>query len=115
MPGMYDVRQMPTGQFTGQERSSDIAGPHFHASPMFSDIGADYFDFERSHAGPVCYRDPRLASEGKRVHRIGNHDSANAQVIFCDRVPHAVTRIINGPIHDSGGAERLLDRIDPEM
>ncbi len=27
MPGMYDVRQMPTGQFTGQERSSDIAGP----------------------------------------------------------------------------------------
>lgn len=27
MPGMYDVRQMPTGQMTGQERSSDIAGP----------------------------------------------------------------------------------------
>jgi hypothetical protein len=27
MPGVYDVNQTPNGQFTGQERTSEMAGP----------------------------------------------------------------------------------------
>ena len=47
MPGMYDARQAATGQFTAQERSSEMAGPKPILPPL-----ADAQELDHS-AAPV--------------------------------------------------------------
>ena len=58
-------------------------------------------------------RDPRLARDAKRIHRVGNDRSANSEIVFCHGVRNAGPRIIDRPV--SGRAHGLLDRIDPQV
>jgi hypothetical protein len=76
MPGIYDANQTPTGQFTGQERSSQIAGPGPILPPEADARELDHSPAPATGAGSLgqsgIHPDQNVVTEGSLVdHPVG--------------------------------------------
>jgi hypothetical protein len=82
---------------------------------VFGLVRADDLDFLNVYLGSFGDINPRVARDGPRVDAIGNHHPAETKVVFGNSVSNSVPRVVERSNDDPGPANRLLDRIDPQM
>jgi hypothetical protein len=78
-------------------------------------VGADHFDFQDAHHGSRRDGAPRVAHDGQTVHCIGDHDRAEAQVLFGERIRDRVAATAHIARQPVRRAQRLLDGIDAKV
>src|ERR1700732_1435941 len=82
---------------------------------MFAGIRTLDLDFNSADLHAVGYFDPGVASQRKRIHRVGNHRSTDSEVVLGNRVANAVPCIVERLVNHPGRPDGLLDRIDTQM
>jgi hypothetical protein len=73
------------------------------------------FDLHRRDPGTLRHVHPGIASQLKRVDRISNYGSANAEIVFRDSVGYAVTNVVQGLVNACPATNRLLYGVDAQV
>jgi hypothetical protein len=96
----------------------DVAGPFFHATAMFLPVGTLNLDFKSGNMGTARNAEPRIPRDLNRIHGIGNHNSAETEIVLCQRIGNrvtSVTDIVVRPFSKVRIADCLFNGIDAQV
>ncbi len=96
----------------GRRHARNIRFSRFDAAPVFVCNRARHFDLNSSDTGAFRHGYPRVASQPEWVHTIRNYGSANAEIVFGDRISHAVADIVERLVPGCRAANGLFYGID---
>ncbi len=65
--------------------------------------------------GTFCHVQPSIASQPKRIDRISNYCSANAEIIFGDRIGYPVANVVQGLVNACPATNGLLYGVDAQV
>ena len=87
----------------------DVHRSGFQPLSVFFVVRTPDLDLHGGHSIPQGHIDPSISGELKRIDRIRYHGPSQAEIIFGDGVPYAVSRIVHRPDQQAGVLESLLD------
>lgn len=86
--------------------AGDVGHTRFDTTAMLRPIAADDLDLDDGHADPFANRPPFVASEGPRIHAVGDNGLASAQVVVSHGMRDSVSLTLD---NHSPVPERLFD------
>ena len=82
---------------------------------MLARVRAHDLDIEQVYAGMSGDVPPRVARQRNRVDAVGNDGTTDPEIVQGDRIGRTVTGVLDRAVADRRLADRLFDRIDPQI
>jgi len=118
----YDVLAIPRAVVAGNNvlprgpaQFTRVSQSPFDPATVFLRVGTPDFNFDGEGVGAAGRIEPRVARDGKWIDRIGDHDSADTQVVFRERICHAIPGIVEESGGDAGFTDGSFNGIDTDV
>lgn len=82
---------------------------------MLGSVGTDNFNVDDIGGRAPCNLMPSAARDREGIYGIGNDRSAEAQIVFGDRVRGAVAKVSDVMARLEAGTQRAFDGVDAQM
>src|SRR5208283_4179206 len=82
---------------------------------MFDGVRAANFNFDGESLCFVSCFKPRIARDLNRIDRVRHDGATETKVVFSQRIADAIPGIVHRIRRRSGIAQRLFDRVDPQI
>src|ERR1051326_2519171 len=94
-------------------QARNVCSSFFDSPPMPLCTRTPDFDLHRRDPGTFRHLQPSIASQSKRVDRIRNYGSADAEIVFGDSIGYLVANVVEGLVNACPATNRLLYWLRP--